>query len=123
LSNPGGRATLGEKQIHFATGKSDIPAESEPVLTDLAQAMKDHPGWKLRVEGYTDNVGSPSLNMKLSEDRAKSVMNWLVDHGVEKNRLSAKGYGETNPVASNSTEDGRAQNRRVDVVRTDVPKG
>ena len=120
LSQPGGRATLGENQIHFATGKFDIPSGAEAVLSDVAKAMKDYPNWTVRIEGFTDHVGSKSFNKKLSQDRANSVMNWLIDHGVNKNRLSAKGYGESRPVADNDSEDGRGQNRRVEILRTEV---
>ena len=120
LSQPGGRATLGENRIHFATGKFDIPSGAEAVLSDVAKAMKDYPNWTVRIEGFTDHVGSKSFNKKLSQDRANSVMNWLIDHGVNKNRLSAKGYGESRPVADNDSEDGRAQNRRVEILRTEV---
>ncbi len=119
LKQPGGRVTLGEKQVHFATGKSDIPADAESALANVAQAMKDNLSWTIRIEGYTDNVGSKSSNLQLSQRRADAVMNWLADHGVDKSRMTAKGYGESRPAADNSTEDGKAQNRRVEIVRTD----
>ncbi len=119
LRKPGGRLTLGEHQIRFATGQSAIPSEAEPVLHDVAKTLKDNPGWTVRIEGFTDNVGSRDSNKKLSQARADAVMNWLADHGVDKNRMSAKGYGESRPIADNSTDDGRAKNRRVEIVRTD----
>jgi lipid-binding SYLF domain-containing protein len=119
LSQPGGRMTLGEKQVHFATGQSAIPEDASGVLNDIAQTMKDHPAWKIRIEGYTDNTGTRSVNMKLSQQRADAVMNWLADHGVDRSRMAAKGYGEARPVGDNSNDDGRAQNRRVEIVRTD----
>jgi SH3 domain-containing YSC84-like protein 1 len=111
-----GRAEL--SNVHFATGKADITADSEPALNSAVAALKDHPDWNVRVEGFTDNVGSREANRKLSNDRAEAVMNWLVDHGIDRGRLSAKGYGESRPVASNSTERGRTKNRRVELVRT-----
>ncbi|HEY7333935.1 MAG TPA: YSC84-related protein [Bryobacteraceae bacterium] len=114
------RAILGESQIRFATGQSAIPSGSEATLADLAKTLKDNPGWHVRIEGYTDNVGGSSFNMKLSRDRANSVMQWLVDHGVDRSRLTAKGYGMSNPVASDKSDQGRAQNRRVEIVRTDT---
>ncbi len=119
LKQPGGRMTLGEKQVHFATGQSNIPSEAETALADVAKAMQDNPSWKIRIEGYTDNVGNSNSNQSLSQQRAESVMNWLADHGVDRNRMTAKGYGASRPVADNSSDDGKAQNRRVEIVRTD----
>jgi outer membrane protein OmpA-like peptidoglycan-associated protein len=110
-----GRATLGA--VHFATGKSEITSDSEAALADLAKTLKDNPSWNIRVEGYTDNKGNADANRKLSEDRANAVLNWLADHGIERSRLTAKGYGPARPVGSNSTDSGRENNRRVEVVR------
>ena len=94
-----------------------MPPESDAALSEIVKLLKDNPGWKIRVEGYTDNVGSASFNEGLSEKRATSVMNWLADHGVDRSRLMAKGYGQSHPLGDNSTDDGRAKNRRVDLVR------
>lgn len=110
-----GRVTL--SNVHFATGKADITPDSEAALNDAVSALKEHPEWKIRVEGFTDNVGSREANLKLSSERAEAVMNWLADHGIDRGRLSAKGYGESRPVARNSSEEGRAKNRRVELVR------
>jgi outer membrane protein OmpA-like peptidoglycan-associated protein len=110
-----GRVTL--SNLHFETGKADITPDSEASLNDAVNALKEHPDWKIRVEGFTDNVGSREANLKLSTDRANAVMNWLAEHGIDRSRLSAKGYGEARPVASNSTDEGRAKNRRVEIVR------
>ena len=110
-----GRVTL--SNVHFQTGKAEITADSEGALNDAVAALKEHPDWKIRVEGFTDNVGSKDANVKLSGDRAAAVLNWLADHGVDRARLSSKGYGEARPVANNSTEAGRAKNRRVELVR------
>jgi lipid-binding SYLF domain-containing protein len=114
-----GRATLGA--VHFETGKSDITADSEASLSDFAKTLTDNPTWNIRVEGYTDNRGNPEVNRKLSEDRAQAVVNWLTEHGIDRSRLSAKGYGESRPVGSNSTDSGRQKNRRVEVVRLTAP--
>jgi lipid-binding SYLF domain-containing protein len=110
-----GRVTL--SNVHFESGKADLTPDSEGALTQAADALKAHPDWKIRVEGYTDNRGSKDANLKLSSDRAEAVMNWLGDHGVDKSRLTAKGYGDAHPVASNASESGRAKNRRVVLVR------
>jgi SH3 domain-containing YSC84-like protein 1 len=110
-----GRVTL--HNVHFATGKFDIESGSEPALSAAAQALKDHPDWKVTVEGFTDNTGNADANVKLSQARADAVLEWLVNNGIDRSRLEAKGYGEERPVASNDTADGRRRNRRVELVR------
>ena len=110
-----GRVTL--SSVQFATGKSDITPDSEASLNEALAALTDHRDWKIRVEGFTDNVGSRETNDKLSSDRAEAVVNWLADHGIDRSRLSSKGYGERHPLADNSSDDGRAKNRRVELVR------
>jgi lipid-binding SYLF domain-containing protein len=112
-----GRFTL--SNVHFATGKADITPDSEGSLTEAANALKEHADWKIRVEGFTDNVGDRETNMKLSNDRAEAVAGWLADHGVDRGRLSSKGYGEGRRVASNKSAAGRAKNRRVELVRVE----
>ena len=101
--------------IHFDTGKATIQPDSEQTLTQIVQLLKDGPDLKLRVEGYTDNVGQAAANQTLSEARAQAVMAWLIAHGVQPARLAAKGFGPANPVADNATEEGRAKNRRVEL--------
>ncbi len=108
--------SLGESAIHFATAQSAIPAGAEGVLSEVVNQLKANPQWKWEVEGYTDNVGDRAANQKLSEDRARSVANWLAAHGIDRSRLAVKGYGESQPVADNSTADGRAKNRRVELI-------
>jgi lipid-binding SYLF domain-containing protein len=110
-----GRVTL--SNVHFETGKADLTPDSEGPLNEAVTALKEHPDWRIRVEGFTDSQGSREVNLKLSSDRADAVSNWLADHGVERDRLSSKGYGDARPVASNSTAEGRAKNRRVELVR------
>jgi len=116
-------ASLGERgrvalsNVHFETGRADLTPDSEPALNDAVNALKEHSDWRIRVEGFTDNRGSKEVNEKLSSDRAEAVANWLADHGVDHDRLSSKGYGDSRPVASNSTPEGRAKNRRVELVR------
>jgi OOP family OmpA-OmpF porin len=103
--------------INFDTGKYDIKPESQPIIDQIAQLMKDNPELKLSIEGHTDNVGTAQNNKVLSENRAKSVMNAVMSLGVDASRLTAVGWGQEKPVADNRTEDGRAKNRRVEIVK------
>jgi OOP family OmpA-OmpF porin len=103
------------KTILFDTGKSSIKAESTSVMVDIIGILKEYPNAKFTVEGHTDSVGSEKLNQSLSESRALSVKEFLVDKGIEEFRLSAVGYGESKPMATNNTRAGRTQNRRVEI--------
>jgi len=86
-------------------------------LGEIVKLLQQNPDLKLRVEGHTDNQGNAAANQSLSEKRAQAVVAWLTAHGVEAGRLTAKGLGQTKPVEDNSTEDGRAKNRRVELVK------
>jgi lipid-binding SYLF domain-containing protein len=110
-----GRVTL--SNVHFEAGKAELTSDSEAALNEALTGLKEHPDWKIRVEGFTDKQGSKEANLKLSQDRAEAVANWLADHGIDRSRLSARGYGDARPVASNSTPEGRAKNRRVELFR------
>ncbi len=103
--------------INFDTGKSIIRDESKPIIEQIVQMMKSNPDLKIGVEGHTDNVGSPASNKTLSEARAKSVVSALVAQGISADRLTPAGYGQDNPVADNNTEEGRAKNRRVELIK------
>lgn len=103
--------------INFETGKSDIKMESRTTLDQVAQMLTDNPTLKISVEGHTDNAGNATLNKTLSENRAKAVMNYLVAKGINTTRLTSKGWGQTKPIADNSTEEGKAKNRRVELVK------
>ncbi|TNJ47173.1 OmpA family protein [Tamlana fucoidanivorans] len=103
------------KTILFDTGKSTIKAQSSEVLKNIIDILKEYPNAKFTIDGHTDSVGSESLNQKLSESRAKSVKDYLVDHGIDGARLSSKGYGESRPIDTNKTRAGRANNRRVEI--------
>ncbi|HZS53825.1 MAG TPA: OmpA family protein [Bryobacteraceae bacterium] len=103
--------------IHFDTGKATILPDSESTLEQVKALLDSRPDLKLRVEGHTDNVGARAANQKLSESRAAAVVAWLVGHGVDKSRLSAQGFADTKPVEDNSSEEGRAKNRRVELVK------
>jgi outer membrane protein OmpA-like peptidoglycan-associated protein len=120
----GGRAseTAGESErfvldgILFESGKTTIRAESYPRLDRVVEYMAHTPSARIRVAGHTDNVGNPKKNLALSEARARSVRDYLVSHGVDGSRIEAVGYGDQSPVASNDTEEGRQQNRRIEAV-------
>jgi outer membrane protein OmpA-like peptidoglycan-associated protein len=102
------------RQVSFATGSDEILPNSEPLLLEVADALLRNPDLELvEVQGHTDNRGDHELNMKLSQQRAESVRRWLVQHGVEPVRLTAKGYGPTRPIAPNITAYNQARNRRV----------
>ena len=103
------------KDVFFDTGKSTLKPESDKALDQLAEYMKLKKTLVIEIAGYTDNVGNNLANQKLSEDRANAVRNYLIKKGVDAARLTAKGYGDSDPVASNDTEDGRQQNRRTEV--------
>ncbi len=103
--------------INFETGKADIKPESQAIVDQIAEMLKANASLNVSIEGHTDNVGSAASNKTLSENRAKSVMNAILGKGIEKSRLSAKGWGQEKPVGDNKTEDGRAKNRRVEIVK------
>jgi OOP family OmpA-OmpF porin len=103
--------------INFESGKSDIKAESQPVIDQIVQLLKENPTLKISIEGHTDNVGAAASNQSLSEKRAKAVMDAVIAKGIDKSRLTSKGYGQTKPLMDNSTEDGKAKNRRVEIVK------
>ncbi len=100
---------------NFEFNKSDLLPSAYPVLNELAQSMKSNPNTRWRVEGHTDAIGSDSYNMDLSRRRAESVVNYLVSNGVERNRLEVVPLGESNPIATNDTQEGRSMNRRVEI--------
>lgn len=102
------------RNIFFDTGKSDLRNESTSELQKLVKLLKQNPALKIEIGGHTDNVGDSKANQVLSETRAKSVMSFLITNGIGKERLVAKGYGSSQPIAGNETEDGRQQNRRTE---------
>ncbi len=104
--------------IHFDTGKSEIKAGSEEILKNIAEYLNSDTDNKFLIVGHTDNVGDFDANIKLSTDRANAVMNELINkYAVKSEQLKAYGDGSTAPVATNSTEEGRAKNRRVEIVK------
>jgi outer membrane protein OmpA-like peptidoglycan-associated protein/tetratricopeptide (TPR) repeat protein len=102
------------RNIFFDTDKFVVKAESRIELNKLLKLLQDNPSLKIQISGHTDNLGSPEYNRVLSENRAKAVVGFLTGKGIDIGRLSAKGFGETQPIATNETEEGRAQNRRTE---------
>ncbi|HEU4471323.1 MAG TPA: OmpA family protein, partial [Flavisolibacter sp.] len=103
------------RNIFFDVNQFTLRPESQVELDKLVQLLRDNPTVKVQLEGHTDNVGSAADNLKLSENRAKSVVAYLASKGIAADRLLAKGFGATKPVADNKTEEGRAQNRRTEL--------
>ena len=111
-----------ENGILFAINSSQLNATSKQELNQLAQNLIQNPETNIQVFGYTDNTGSQQLNERLSLQRAESVANYLMSDGVKSSRVSVKGFGWNDPVASNATPEGRAQNRRVEIYITASPQ-
>ena len=103
--------------INFETGKSDVKPESQTIIDQVEAMLKSNPNLKISIEGHTDNVGSPTSNQTLSDNRAKSVMNLLIAKGIDKSRLSANGWGQSKPIVENTTDSNKAKNRRVEIVK------
>jgi OOP family OmpA-OmpF porin len=111
------------EQVHFKTGSAVILPDSDTTLSAIQKIMDEHPELKkVRVEGHTDNRGGAAYNKGLSQRRAAAVVKWLVDHGIDKSRLTSQGYGFSKPIATNKTEEGRAENRRVELHIVDPPQ-
>jgi outer membrane protein OmpA-like peptidoglycan-associated protein len=104
-------------QVNFAVDKADILSESQPQIAQVLQLLQQDPALKLSINGHTDNTGNADHNQVLSEARARSVVAALTGQGIESSRLRARGFGQSQPVADNGTEQGKAENRRVELVR------
>jgi outer membrane protein OmpA-like peptidoglycan-associated protein len=102
--------------VLFATGKYNLRPEAQLVLAKLSGIILSHPGLNLAVEGFTDTIGSDDFNLKLSQQRADTVREYLVTQGLTDSTVTATGFGKTNPVADNATAAGRQKNRRVEIV-------
>ena len=113
-----GKTSLVLEGVNFITDSSELTPGSRHILDRVAESLEDRPEVEVEVEGHTDSVADPAYNMDLSQRRAESVRAYLVSRGVSERRLTARGYGETRPVASNATAQGRAKNRRVELRKT-----
>jgi outer membrane protein OmpA-like peptidoglycan-associated protein len=103
--------------INFETGKANILPDSQPIIDQIVLMLNQNKNLQISIEGHTDNVGTNEFNQTLSENRAKSVLNALTTQGIDKSRLSFKGWGSSKPVADNRTEEGKAKNRRVEIIK------
>ncbi|GAA5159837.1 OmpA family protein [Viridibacterium curvum] len=103
--------------INFDTGKADLKADGQATVAEIVRLLKTNAALKLAIEGHTDNIGNAAANKQLSENRARSVMQAIVAGGIAGNRLTAAGFGQERPVADNRSEEGRAKNRRVELVK------
>lgn len=102
------------KNIYFETGKADLHPESEAELMSLKNFLVENPSVVVEISAHTDNVGNKNFNLKLSDNRAKSVVNWLVNNGIPVKQMTSKGYGMSQPIAPNDNEENRQKNRRVE---------
>ncbi|AMM51934.1 hypothetical protein TH61_13115 [Rufibacter sp. DG15C] len=105
-------------RLNFETGSARIQPQSQEQIDNIAQILKAYPNVSIKIGGYTDNVGQPASNLTLSQNRAIAVKDAIQKLGIDASRLEAEGYGEQHPVADNTTEEGRARNRRIDVLVT-----
>lgn len=106
--------TMGD--VLFDTGKYDLRANAREILAKLSGIVLAHPDLNLAVEGYTDSTGSDQLNQRLSEKRAETVRDYLIEQGLNSDTITAKGFGKDRPVADNNTPTGRQKNRRVELI-------
>ena len=104
------------EDLNFETGSTRLTPESGATVNTLVAVLKAYPGVSVALEGHTDNTGDPTANKKLSLDRAGAVKALMVAGGIGEGRVSSAGYGQDNPVAPNDTEEGRAKNRRLELV-------
>lgn len=103
------------ENIYFDTGKATLKPESTATLQSMSELMLNKKSLEIEISGHTDNVGNDEYNLKLSEDRANAVKNYLVVKGIENSRVKTIGYGPSQPIATNDTEEGRQKNRRISV--------
>ena len=102
------------RSISFLLGSATLTENATTTLAQVVEALNQHSELRLRVEGHTDNTGDPNFNLALSTERAQSVVNYLINQGIQESRLVAEGFGDRQPIASNDTREGRVQNRRIE---------
>lgn len=112
--NEKGKAIL---HINFDIDKATLKSDGEQAVAEIVKTLQTDKNLKIAIHGYTDNVGNESHNLELSKARANTVLKTITEAGVEKSRLTADGFGSQNPIADNSTEEGKSQNRRVELVK------
>jgi len=101
--------------VHFNTGSDELSASAQMILKGVAKNLREHPRMRVEVAGHTDNTGSDAINQQLSLNRARSATKYLVDLGINTKVLTTRGYAATQPIASNESQEGRSQNRRVEM--------
>jgi outer membrane protein OmpA-like peptidoglycan-associated protein len=112
-----GRVAFTDGEVHFATASAALAGDSQAVLDQVAQALKNNPDWKMQVVGHTDATGAAPANDRLSQQRAQSVVAYLTSQGVERRRLRVAAAGQRQPATTNATDTGRAENRRVEFIK------
>jgi OOP family OmpA-OmpF porin len=104
------------EKILFAFDRAEIEPESRPLLDEVTQALKDNKGFRVMIEGNTDSTGPKEHNQTLSEERARAVLTYLLQHGIAEGRLAYRGFGSSEPTETNTTVAGREANRRVEFI-------
>jgi outer membrane protein OmpA-like peptidoglycan-associated protein len=104
--------------MKFSSGRSDLPAKALPLLSKVSEMARSLNAKEIKIEGHTDSTGTQELNKRLSEERAQAVATYFKSNGFDPARVGAEGLGFEKPVATNKSKEGRAQNRRVDVIIT-----
>lgn len=112
-----GHVAFNDSEVHFATASASLAGDSQAVLDQTAEALKENGPWHIRVVGHTDSTGSSAQNDVLAQQRSESVKSYLVAHGVDQSRLDVQAKGSSQPAATNGTDTGRAENRRVELFK------
>jgi outer membrane protein OmpA-like peptidoglycan-associated protein len=120
LEKPRKGSTIRLRNVFFEFDRADIKPESEVELLEVVRLLQAHPKWKVEVQGHTDSVGTAMYNQQLSQRRAEAVRQFLIRRGIKPERIQARGYGSSRPIAPNATEEGRALNRRTEILFIEV---
>jgi outer membrane protein OmpA-like peptidoglycan-associated protein len=120
LEKPRKGSTIRLRNVFFEFDRADIKPESEVELLEVVRLLQAHPKWKVEVQGHTDSVGTAMYNQQLSQRRAEAVRQFLIERGIKPERIQARGYGSSRPIAPNTTEEGRALNRRTEILFIEV---